>query len=85
MPKDTDAEEKNRVKEEFRQIVEIYNAAIDAGKVRAIRLAATVAHQAIFSLTQKVRSLYPDQVNLLSELETALTDVRWGRVVAVPR
>lgn len=85
MLEDTHAEGKNQVKEEFKQIVEAYNAAIAAGKVRAIRLAAAVAHEAILALAQKVRSLHPDQVNVLSELEAALMDVRWGRIVEVPR
>lgn len=78
----TDTEALTQLREEFRQVVEAYNAAIKAGKVRAIRPAAAAAHQAIFALSQTVRTLHPEQVDLLEMVEAAFMDVRWGRAVA---
>lgn len=82
MVDDIDAEALNRLREEFRQVVEAYNVAIKAGKVRAIRPAAVAAHQAIFVLSQTVRTLYPEQIDLLANVEAAYMDVRWGRAIA---
>lgn len=71
----------NQLRNDFGQVVETYNSAIRAGKVRAIRPAAVSAHQAVFALAQAVKTSYPDQVDLLSEIEAAYIDIRWGRLV----
>lgn len=80
MSDDKDEQALNRIREEFRHVVEVYNAAIKTGKRRTTRSAAASAHQAIFELSQALRTLYPDQVNLMSEVDAALMDVRWGRL-----
>ncbi len=77
---DKNPEALNRLREEFRHVVEVYNAAIKVGKVRSIRQAASTAHQAIFALSQTIKTLYPNEVGLLSEVEAAFMDVRWGRL-----
>ena len=82
MVNDTDSEALNRLKEEFRQVVEVYNVAIRTGRVRAIRPAAAAAHQAIFALSKTVQTLHPDQIELIAEIEAAFMDLRWGRAVA---
>ncbi len=59
------AEAINRLREELRQVVEAYNAAIEGGKVRAIRPAATEAHRALFAISQALRTLHPKTPSLL--------------------
>lgn len=80
---DTRLEALNRLREEFRQVIEIYNTAVRTKKVRTIRPAAIAAHREIFALSQTVRTLHPDQVDLLSDVEAAFMDVRWGRLAKV--
>lgn len=80
---DIDTKTLKQLREDFRQIVEVYNAAIRTGKVRTIRPATAAAHRAIFALSKAVGTLNSDQVDLLTEVEAAFMDVRWGRLVGV--
>lgn len=77
------AEAITRLREEFGQVVKAYNAAVSAGTVRAIRPAAVAAHQAISALSQTSRTLHPEQVNLPSQVESALADVRSGNLATL--
>lgn len=81
MADSADAEVVERLREEFRQVVDIYNAAVKSRKVRAIRPAAETAHRTLYALSETVRTSHPNQIALLTELEAALMDVRWGRFV----
>lgn len=80
---DTNPQGLNRLREEFRQVIENYKTTVRTEKVREIRPAAIAAHREIFVLSQTVPTLYPGQVDLLSAVEAAFVNVRWGRLANV--
>lgn len=73
----------DQIRAAFKQAVEAYNAALATGKVRTIRPAVLVAHEAVLALYRKAEASHPSQVQLIEEIYSAFIDIRWAR--AVPR